>query len=422
MNLKQTNPDGISEVVSVILIIALVLILACIIYLLISGSLSSLLMQTSRVAALAGTTTVPLADTIPPMQIIDMYSVSGDHYTLTGQQNLPPVSPGTPVVTFTLLDPHGSSYPVIPTLLSSNANKFGTPLYFYKSQNSVYRVTDNLSSISYAPAQVFPFDLGNYKITMIDNTANVILDTMDVTVTGNATPSAAGSTVSLPASPILNVAPNATWTMYGGVTNSTDPSGLTIYTFDGTSGYLSGQSNPALAFTGDMTLSFWMDPTATGDPNNPSNWHTIIGKGQLNSDGTESDDYQLVQLGDQLYFEWNDANTGTHYNILTNGAPISAGAMQYVTVSVNNGVPAVMVNGNTESFSMYAGNEPQEDNTPITPVAVDMDSNNDNLLTGKQNGPPGDEFYYQGTMSEVALYNYAISADAIVHNLDYDQI
>lgn len=418
MNKETIGPDGISEVLSIILLIAVTLILAYFVYILVFGPMS-LLKPTSRIAAYAGTTTVPLGDTIPPMQIIDIQAMAGDYYYLTGQQNIPPDATKTAVASFTLLDPQGNSYPVVPTILSPDANKYGTTLYLYKGQNSVYRVTDNLSSISYAPTQLYPFDLGEYKITMIDTTADVILDTMDVTITGNPASSAG---TSLPAPPLLNIEPNATWEMHGGVTNSTDPSsGLTIYTFDGTSGYLSGQSNPALAFTGDMTLSLWMDPTATGDPNNPSDWHTIIGKGQLNGGSSENDNYQLVQIGDELYFEWNDASTGIHYHIMTDSGPVQAGQTGYVDLTVNSGVPAIYYNGVAQPFNYYQSNYPTDTST-IAPVPVNMQNDSNDLLTGKQNGPPGDEFYYQGQMSEVALYNYALSSDSITHNLDYDQI
>ena len=314
MKKPNDNSDGISEAISVILIIAMLLVLAIIVYAMFFGTVS--IKPTSRVAAYAGTSTVPLGISIPPMQIMTTKSISGDNYFLEGQPNIPARTANLAVASYILQDPNGVSYPVVPTLLSSNANKYGTPLYIYKGLNSVIRVTDNLASISNAPTQVFPFALGDYKITMIDNTADVILNTMNVRITGNATPS---SVVSIPSGPLLNVQPNSTWTMYGGVTNRTDPSGLTIYTFDGTTGYLKGLSNPALAFTGNLSLSLWMKPTTAGSTvSDTSDWHTIIGKGVLNGGSSEFDNYQLTQIGNKLYFEWTDAaNTANHYHIMT---------------------------------------------------------------------------------------------------------
>lgn len=417
MKKQMINTDGISEAVSVILVISLLLILAFVVYAMMFGTIS--LKSTSRVAAYAGTSTVPLGMSIPPMQIIDTHSTSGDAYYLRGQPNIPASTANLAVVSYILKDPKGVSYPVVPTLLSSNANKYGTPLYIYKGQNSVIRVTDNLASISNAPTQVFPFALGNYQITMVDNTADVILNIMDVKVTGNATPS---SEVSIPSGPLLNVQPNSSWTMYGGVTNRTDPSGLTVYTFDGTSGYLKGLSNPALAFTGNLSLSLWMKPTTTGTDNgNSANWHTIIGKGVLNGGTSEFDNYQLVQIGTNLYFEWTDAvNPANHYHIMTTSTPVQAGQNAYATLTVNAGVPSIYYNGVLQPVSYYQSNTPGVN--PIFPVLVNMQNNNNDLLTGKQNGPVGSEFFYKGDMSEVGLYNRALTAEEIAYNLNYQKI
>lgn len=417
MKKQKVNSDGISEAVSVILVISLLLVLAFVVYAMFFGTIS--LKPTSRVAATAGTSTVPLGSTIPPMQIMETHTLSGDDYYLVGQPNIPASTPNLAVTSFILRDPQGNSYPVIPTALSSNANKYGTRLYIYKGQglNPKIRVTDNLASISYAPTQLNPFALGDYKLTMIDNTANVILNTMNVRITGNATP---GSPV--PSGPLLNVDPNSTWTTHGGVTNRTDPSGLTIYTFDGTSGYLSGISNPALAFTGNLTLSLWMNPTSTGTNNgNTANWHTIIGKGVLNGGSSEYDNYQLVQIGNKLYFEWNDAVTTTHYHIMTDTTPVQAGHTGYVTLTVNSGVPAISYDGVVQPISYYQSNYPTDTN-PIAAVPVNMQNNDNPLLTGKQNGPVGSEFFYKGDMSEVALYNRALTADEIAYNLNYQKI
>ena len=416
MKKQMLNSDGISEAVSVILVISLLLVLAFVVYAMFFGTIS--LKPTSRVAAYAATSTVPLTAQ-ESRQIMNTHSVSGDNYYLKGQQNIPASTTNLAVASYRLQDPNGNSYPVTPVSLSSNANKYGTQLYIYKGQGQIpdYRVTDNLDSIS-SSAQTTPFAVGNYKITMIDNTADVVLNTMDVRITGDGT---AGSSVS--SGPLLNVDPNSTWAIYGGVTNTTDPYGLTIYTFDGTTGYLSGLSNVAQDFTGNLSLSLWMKPTTVGTNNgDTANWHTIIGKGILNGGSSEFDNYQLVQIGTKLYFEWTDALISTnHYHIMTNSTPVQAGHMAYVVVTVNAGVPAIYYDGVAQPFSYYKSNYPT-DTTTISPVLVNMQNNNYNLLTGKQNGPVGSEFFFKGDMSEVALYNRALTAGEIAHNLNYHQI
>jgi len=413
MKKQKMGTGGISEAISVILVISLVVILAVVVYSMLFGTIS--LKPTSRVAATAGTATVPLGNSIPPMQIMDTYTLSGDPYYLKGQPNIPAITAHEPVASYILKDPNGVSHQVIPTSLSSNANVYGTPLFIYKGQNSVIRVTDNLASISNAPTQVFPFALGDYKITMVDNAADVILNIMDVKVTGNATPKG-----TVPSGPLLNVQPNSTWSMIGGVTNRTDPSGLTMYTFDGTSGYLRGLINLAQDFTGNLSLSLWMKPVTAGSTySDTSDWHTIIGKGQLVG-GVENDNYQLVQIGNKLYFEWTDAVTTTRYHIMTDTTPVQAGTMGYATVTVNAGVPAIYYNGVPQSISYYQSNYPT-DTTTVPAVLVNMQNNNNDLLTGKQNGV-GQEYYYKGDLSEVGLYNRAITTDEITHNLNYNQI
>jgi len=417
------NTNGVSEAVSVILVIILIIGLAFAIYAMVFGSVDPYLTKTSRVAASAGTANVPL-DSSSSMQIMRVLPMSGEKYYINGQNSIPLNTANTVIAFFTVLDPQGQSYTVTPGYLSSTANTYGTPLFIYKDQSANYRLTDSLNSISSA-AQLRPFALGDYQITMRDNSANVPLTVMKVRITGNGTGS--GSQFSLP---VLNTLPNATSMLHGGITNYTDASGLKMYTFDGSTGYMSATSNPALAFTGELSLSLWMNPTTTGPSTNSANWHTIIGKGQLNGVNSENDNYQLMQLGNQLLFEWNDASPPyTHYQAITSTPTgvLQANTMQYVTVKVSNGALAVQVNGGTSLPLTYnTGNVPKAAGTILTTVpTVRLQNNANDLLTGKQNAPAGDTtntFYYKGDMSEVALYNRALTADEIAHNLNYKQI
>ena len=426
MKKRYNNSNGVSEAVSIILVIILVISLAFAICAMVFGSVDPYLTKTSRVAASASTANVPL-DTSSSMQIMRVLPMSGEKYYIKGQSGIPLNTANTAIAFFTVLDPRGQSYTVTPGYLSSSANTYGAPLFIYKDQSANYRLTDSLNSISSA-AQLRPFALGDYQITMRDNSANVPLTVMNVRITGNGTSS--GSQLSLP---VLNTLPNSSWTAYGGVTNYTAASGLKMYTFDGSTGYLSATSNPALAFTGDMSLSLWMNPTtASSSWGTSSNWHTIIGKGQLNGVNSENDNYQVMQLGDRLLFEWNDASTvsptnptGNHYQAITQTGVLQANTMQYVTVSVQSGHLVAQVNGGTPitTFNYYSGNVPGVN--PTGTQTINLIDNSNNLLTGKQNAPAGDTintFYYKGDMSEVALYNRALTSGEITHNYNYNQI
>ena len=88
MKYIRKNSKGISEVASTILVIALVLVLAMVVYALFFGSLGSYLKPTSRVAATAGTAKIAL-DASTSTQILYALPSSGDKYYLQGQSNIP---------------------------------------------------------------------------------------------------------------------------------------------------------------------------------------------------------------------------------------------------------------------------------------------------------------------------------------------
>lgn len=178
-----------------------------------------------------------------------------------------------------------------------------------------YWVTDSMQT-NYKPKYLLPLKGGARTIKMIDDTANVPLNEMTVFITGDGS--------------IANpLAPKTIWTnetnltltnssgyqipfTNNGVISFTGPNGLKAFQFNGTGAYIQGADNPDLQFTGDMSLSLWLRPADASGPlsGSGSNWHTIVGKGQLTGGSNEIDNYQLVQMGNQMYFEWNDAGTG----------------------------------------------------------------------------------------------------------------
>ena len=106
---------------------------------------------------------------------------------------------------------------------------------------------------------------------------------------------------------------------------------------------------------------------------------------------------------------------------MTDSSPVLAGQMAYVVLTFTAGVPVIYYNGVVQPISYYKSNYPT-DTTKVSAVLVNMLNNNNDLLTGKQNGPVGSEFFFKGDMSEVALYNRALTAAEIAHNLNYHQI
>lgn len=408
MRSKNRNTQGISEVISVILVIALILVLAMVIYALLFGSLS--LKQTSRVAATAGTVNLPTGTTSIPI----MYAQpsAGDKYYLRGQPSSS-VPPGSPVVYVILRDPSGSSYQTKQTIISSNANQYGTPLFIYKMNNAsgAYYVTDSRSAVTSNYLDIAPFTpQGEWTVTLYDQTANVPLTEMKVRIGKD--------------SPLFNpLGGSMTWTDIGyfinktgfkvpftnyNVGNFTGPGGMKAYSFNGVNSYIQGADNPDVTFTGDMSLSLWLQPTAAGT----NGYHEILGKG---SNGDTNDNYDVFIINQNIWFEWTDRNTGQMYHVMTN-SPVAWGSppnWNYVTVNIDSGTPSIYFAGVAQPISYYQGNTL---GTPaIAPVTVNLKADNNPTTIGKQNYA-GNEMYYQGNMSEVTYYNRALTAAEIAAN------
>jgi hypothetical protein len=191
---------------------------------------------------------------------------------------------------------------------------------------------------------------------------------------------------------------------------------MTYTHFNGAS-YTTIPNDPTLTFTGDMTLSLWMRPDTSGSGTN--SWHTVIGKGQI-LNGVEDDNYQLVTIGNDLYFEWNDPN-GQHYHVSTTGlAPLQNNQWTYTTVVVNGGTAggvSIYNNGNLVPVQYYNNNNPYPyEGTPMTtPPVVKLKQNSLDAHVGVQ-ADPGNPFYFKGDIGNIAVYNRALQKEEITAN------
>jgi hypothetical protein len=190
---------------------------------------------------------------------------------------------------------------------------------------------------------------------------------------------------------------------------------MTVTRFNGAS-WMSLAHDPGLSMTGDMAISLWMDPAATGASSDPGNWHQILGKGSL-SGSSEDDNYQLFQMGDKLVFEWNDRETSTHYQAITQNPALGTN-WNYVTASISNGAIRIYNNGVEQPLVYNQGLDPRSSSLGSTPpsVGVRLKSNTNPVTIGKQNGPPGSEFYYRGDIGAVSLYNRGLAPAEIAAN------
>ena len=401
---RFNNSDGISEIISVVLVIALTLALVIAVYVSIYGLAS--LQPTSRVAAVGGTVSVPLnANT--STQIMYAKPMAGDKYYLKGQSGIPS---GLAVVSFLLTDPQGNTHQTTGTYSTISPNEYGKPLYIYKDTGLNYLVTDSLQAIP--PQKIKPIaPFGEWKITMVDNTANVPLTEMKVYLAPG------DSSLSNPLAALM------TWTNTGEYVNSSGykvpftnygvntiagPGSLKAYSFNGTGAYIQGSDNPDVTFTGDMGISLWLQPTAAGT----NGYHEILGKG---SSGDLNDNYDLFIVNQRLWFEWTDKVDGQMYHIMTDN-PVYDGSSpnwNYVTFNVDSGVPKIYFAGVSQPITYYQGNTVAS--PVIAAIPVNLKADNNPITIGKQNYP-GNEMYYQGNMSEVAYYNRALSATEINNN------
>ena len=95
----------------------------------------------------------------------------------------------------------------------------------------------------------------------------------------------------------------------------------------------------------------------------------------------------------------------------------------YVTMTVSNGgIPKIYVNGVSQDYNVYQSNTPGvnyigSSSSPPAGYGINLQNVGNDILIGKQNGPPGTEFYYKGDMSEVSWYNRVLTPSEIAGNI-----
>lgn len=186
--------------------------------------------------------------------------------------------------------------------------------------------------------------------------------------------------------------------------NTTTATSLTYasddtFSFNGTSDYISvGDVLPrSTVITNDITLSAWIYPTRS------TNY--ILGRGQSNSNYGQ---YSLTMSGGFLRFgNHNTTNGSASYT----GGAVTLNNWNHVAISIaNDGTTVSTVNGSAAgswaaldgtNFSDYvSGNELEIGHWFGTPVATN------------------DGYWFQGSISKVALYNSALTEAELVQNFN----
>lgn len=405
--MKKTASEslGLSEIASTILVIILVIALAAAVYFLVAGTADpKYLKKTVYVAGQAGI--VPIGSSSSPDYVLTFTPKSGDPFYLTGQKQ----GNGTPV-TMMLESPEGRNISLDTSGISGKL--YGRTLFIYqKNQANAcdFIITDT------PPKTGFPvMTKGIWNVKMIDDDVHVLVNTYPTDVTKGST--------SLPVTYLLGTGSGAVSNRAdcsqaagscGGIcplTFNTSPCNRTYSQFTGNN-FLTFPNDPTLSYTGDMTLSVTIRPTTAGNANDPSTWHQIVGKGQIDAANNEIDNYQLFQIGNKLVFEWNDRNNpSVHYQAITTDPQLTANAWKDISVTVTGGVLTLYNNGVPQNLVYSRGVDPRSINTPVPnpPVVRLLDTPNP-VTIGKQNGPGASSyFYFNGDIGGISLYNRGLS-------------
>jgi hypothetical protein len=167
MHEMRRSEHALSETLSLVFIAMLVIVAATLLIASLTGVISHLLQK----PALLSVQVLPY-DTGNGNHIIGVFHQQGDAVDLNGTSQ----SGGSSIVSLTLTDPGGNSYPVSPdTTMSHNATPWepGDMLYIYQNGGYVF------SDVVPAGPTLAP---GTYTVKVIDDKINVILSALTVTI------------------------------------------------------------------------------------------------------------------------------------------------------------------------------------------------------------------------------------------------
>ncbi len=412
MSFTKCKDNAVSEVGAGFLIIILVVVLGAVAYLAIFGNIDQAFVKKSAyIAATAEPFEVQLAGN---PQIVAFLPRSGDPFYFTGQTK---EIRGTNV-TLKLISPDGKI--LYPNTSSLPSSLYGKNLYIYPKISSAatqceYEISDSAPTSSFRPMIV-----GCWTLQTIDMEKPVLIASYPVRISEGRTslPSACGFVANSSGKFYRSDCTAISQTVTGSVTACTNgtPGNMPCSHFDGSS-YVTLPNDPTLSFTGDeLAISMWINPSQANHYSpggSTSNWYTLMGKGQLFANNTEYDNYQLTQIGDQIYFEWTDSVTNKHYHIMTNSAPITANQWNQVTVTITDGVLSVYTNCIQQPVSYYKDNYPGNTVTRSS-LKVNLSTNDNNFLVGKQNSAnPAYNFYFKGDLAGVSVYDRGLSSSEI---------
>ncbi len=396
------NENAVSQVIAVILLVVLAIGIAMVIQSALMGTASDL-RKSAFIASEADVLQVVQFGV--PVEVLTWMPEDGDTFHLVGQKGY---AGGSPVL-LKVRSPDGRI--ITPDASGISGELYGRTFFIYPVPGSPsqceYIISDTIPS-----DRLKPLVRGNWEIQLIDTYANILISTdptPGVTSGISATPTAGGTAGA--ALYRSDCSPLGATLFGANITGNTGaPMNMTYRTFNGNS-YLQVPDDPTLTFTGDLTLSVWLQPATI------SGYQQIIGKGYQLSNSEENKNYDsyIVNNG-RLYFEWDDSVANTHYHIITNDPVYQAGQWSYTAITIQDGTLRIYVNGVEKPVTYYPGNNIGT-TTTISPVPVNLKSDEYDMTVGKQNTDiPSNYFYLNGNIGDVSLYNRGLTQQEIQYN------
>ncbi|MDD3136512.1 MAG: hypothetical protein PHF64_08420 [Methanoregula sp.] len=414
---SSASTQGVSEVVATVMVILLVLVLVGVVFASLSGMLDPAKFQkTVYIAGTVATADLPREGRTSD-QVLSFIAKAGDPFYLTGQTS---GVTGTQV-TFKAVTPSGAT--LYPDASSLSGNLYGKTLYLFPNNSPSSTQCDFRISQTDPGVPLRPMALGCWTILLIDEKVHVLANTYTARVThGTTSLPVAGGFIGGSSSQLY--APDCTpipQTIRGNlVTTDTGPGNMTIAHFNGVNTSISIPNSTTVSFGEAMAISMWMRPATNLTSSNPNNWGQCLGKGSITGGSNENDNYQLFQFGNKLVFEWNDKVTGIHYQAITTSTPVLATPnWNYIATSISDGEVKIYSNGVEQPLVYSQGVDPRSVNPPTpNPPVVRLRENSNNLTIGVQNAAPPNEFYYEGDIGALALYNRGLTETEILNNYE----
>ena len=343
------------------------------------------------------------------MQVVGFTIREAEPFHFVGQA--PPIA-GKEVL-IKVISPDGRT--LYPTPFLSGGAMEGRTLYIYPNSTGYSGHCDYIVSDTAPQGKLKPFTLGTWVVQLIDTEANLLISSDDrARITSGTTSYAlAGGTPGgdvwrTDCSPLGYTVNGNPVAGFAGA-----PMNMSYLSFDGND-WLAYADDPTLKYTGDLTISLWLNPL------NVNSWKQVIGKGLQTPVGggvVEDKNYDLYLINQKVYFEWDDRVTNTHYHIMTDNNVVTANNWQYVNLIVEGGDPKIYVNGVSQSFSYYQSNVPGNSliTNPSLIPDIRLKDNQYPLTMGKQ-ASVSYPFPYSGDIGSFALYNRGLTEGEITEN------